>query len=308
VIRALSILALLARAAHADPATVAVFAPSAPFAATAQRVELATRLADHLAPALGGSATGRVYARATDFAAAVTRGEIAVALVDASYLAATSGYTVLATSLRGGEPATAWQLVARGAARIVDLRGKRVAVPSSGGRDHQFVYGVLLGGELARDHFAKLELAPDTAAALGGLALGKVDAAFVPTGAALPAGVTVVLALPAIANPTLVAYGPAAARAQALVAGRSSPRRLSTTATTASSPASGRPTARRCARSPPGSSRRRSARRCRRRRRASWCKTCSKAAPSRSRAPHRQRSRADARRWLRKHRDVTRTR
>jgi hypothetical protein len=202
-----SLLVALASPARAENITVGVFAPTAPFPTTGARVELASRLGDHLGKALGGTGTGRVYARAGDFAAAVKRGDVTVALVDATYLASAGGYTVIATSLRGGESAQAWQLVARGGAKIADLKGKRVLVPAIGGRETDFVVNVLLGGEVARDYFGKLEIAADTAAALSALGLGKADAAVVPAGIDLPGGVATVLVLPAIANPMLVAYG-----------------------------------------------------------------------------------------------------
>lgn len=203
----LAIVLGLAAPARADNLAVGVFAPSAPFPSTAARIDFASRLADHLGQALGGGGTGRVYARAGDFAAAVRRGDVTVALVDATYLASATGYTVLAASLRGGKTTHGWQLVARGATRIADLRGKRVLVPSTGGREADLVYNVLLGGEVARGYFGKLEVAADTASALSALALGRADVAVVPAGVELPAGTSTVLALPAIAGPLLVAYG-----------------------------------------------------------------------------------------------------
>lgn len=196
--------------ARADNVTVGLFAPSAPFASTAARVELATRLGAHLGKALGGTGVGRNYARAGDFASAVKKGDITVAVVDATYLAAAGGnYTVLAAAVRGTEGSSthAWQLVGRGAEKIADLKGKRVLVPSIGGRENDFVLNVLLGGEVTRDFFGKIEAAPDTASTLAALGLGKADAAVVPASVDLPAGVTTVLRLPSLAGPLLVAYG-----------------------------------------------------------------------------------------------------
>jgi len=201
------LLATATATAHAEPINVGVFAPSAPFPSTAARVELATRLGEHLGKALGGAGRGRVYARAGDFAAAVKKGEITVALVDAAYLARGGGFTVIAGSMRGGDTSQGWQLVTRGGGKIADLKGKRVLVPSNGGHETDFVLNVMLGGEVARDFFGKIEPATDTASALSALGLGKADAAVVPSGVELPGGVSVMLALPAVAGPTLVAYG-----------------------------------------------------------------------------------------------------
>jgi hypothetical protein len=203
--------------AGAQNVTVGLYAPTAPFPSSAARVELATRLGDHLGKALGGSGAGRNYARAGDFAAAVKRGDVNVALVDATYLAtAGGGYTVLAAGVRGGQTTHGWQLVARNAGKIAQLRGKRILVPSIGGRETDFVLNVLLGGDIARNYFGKVEAAPDTASALAALGLGKADAAVVPTGVELPGGTSVVLTLPALAGPVLVAYGATAQQRQAL--------------------------------------------------------------------------------------------
>lgn len=217
VLRLLVLSAVLASTAHAQNASVGLFAPSAPFPSTAARVELATRLGDHLGKALGGRGTGRNYARAGDFTAAVRRGDIVVALVDAPYLALAGGnYVVLAGAVRGGSSNQGWQLVARGASKIAELAGKRVLVPGVGGRETDFVLNVLLGGDLARDHFVKVEAAPDTASALAALGLGKADAAVVPAGVELPGGTNVVMTLPALPGQVLVAYNLTAAQRAAL--------------------------------------------------------------------------------------------
>lgn len=206
----LVVLAVAGSSAHAENVTLGVFAPSAPFPNTGARLELATKLADHLGKALGGRGTGKVYARASDFAAAVKKGDITVALVDAAYAASASGFTVIAAA-----PEQSWQLVARGASRILDLRGKRVLVPGNGGRETDFVLQVLFGG-LERDFFARIEVAPDTAATLAALSLGKADAAIVPAGVDLPAGYSRVSTLATLSGPVLVTYGLAAQQRQAL--------------------------------------------------------------------------------------------
>jgi len=197
----------LALPARADSLTVGVFAPAAPFPSTTARVELATRLGEHLGKALGRTGVGRVYARAADFAAAVKKNEVTVALVDPAYLASASGYTVIAASVRAGAIDQGWQLVAKGSTKFADLRGKRIQVPANGGRESAFVLEVLLGGNVSRDYFAKIEVAPDTASALAALDLGKTDIVAVPAGIGLPAGTKTVLALPGIVGPALVAYG-----------------------------------------------------------------------------------------------------
>jgi len=216
----LVVLALLALSsmAHAQNVTVGLFAPTAPFPSTPARVDLASKLGDHIGKALGGSGSGKVFARGADFAAAVKKGEVTIALVDAAYLAVAGGnYTVVAAAVRGGESTHGWQLVARGTdARLASLKGKRVLVPGIGGRESDFVQNVMFGGEIAKDFFGKVEAAPDTVSALAALGLGKADAAIVPTGVTLPQGAAVVLQLPALSGPVLVVYGGAAANKQAI--------------------------------------------------------------------------------------------
>jgi hypothetical protein len=216
----LAILTALAGAAAADNVTIGLYAPSEPFPSTAARVELAKKLGDHLGTALGGTGVGRVYARAGDFSSAVKKGEVTVAVVDATYLAgAGGGYTVIAVATRGGDATHGWQLVGRGADKVEQLRGKRIIVPSVGGRESDFVLNVLLAGDLPKDHFGKIEAAPDTASTLAALGLGKADGAVVPASVELPAGVTTILAFPQLSGPVLVAYGSVTApQKQALAA------------------------------------------------------------------------------------------
>lgn len=205
---AFAILLCCASVVHADTLTVGLFAPTAPFPSTATRVELASKLGEHFGKALGATGNGKVYARSSDFASAVKKGEVTVALVDATYLAAAGGnYTILAGAVRNGDSNHGWILIARGATKIADLKGKRVLVPAVGGRETDFVLNVLFGGEVGHDFFSKLEAAPDTASALAALNLGKAEAAVVPSGVDLPSGTTKLLDLPSLSGPVLVAYG-----------------------------------------------------------------------------------------------------
>jgi hypothetical protein len=203
-------------AAHPAPITIGLFAPSAPFPSTAARVELANRLGAELGKALKVPMAGRVYARAADFAAAVKKGEVTLAVVDPAYFAnADAVPRVIAASLVADAKADAktvraWQIVARGGARLAELKAKHVVVPSLGGREPDFVIDVLLDGAVGREFFGNIEVAPDTASALAALGLGKADAAVVPVTGALPPGtaaVPVAPALPMLPAPVLVVYG-----------------------------------------------------------------------------------------------------
>lgn len=208
-----------ASAARADTLTVGVYAPAAPFEGAAARVELATKLATTLASAVGADGVGRVYARAGDFAAAVKKGEVQVALVDATYVAAAGGGTVIAASVRDGDTAHAWQIVARGSAKdVLALQGKKLLVPALGGRESDFVLDAMFGGELPKGFFASIASSPDTASTLAALGAGKAEVAIVPGDAALPSGVTRVAALPAVPGPVLVVYGTTTAERRAQLA------------------------------------------------------------------------------------------
>lgn len=204
----LALVLALGGSARADTLTVGLFAPAAPFPSTAARVELATELGEHVGKALGQRAAGKVFARAIDFTAAIRKGEVTVALVDPVFLAGSGGgYTVVAAAVRGGQVEHGWQIVARGTANLAGLAGKRVLVPSIGGRESALVLDVLLAGEVGKDFFGAIEAAPDTASALAALELRKADAAVVPAGVALPAGTAVVATLPALLGPVVVTYG-----------------------------------------------------------------------------------------------------
>jgi hypothetical protein len=195
-----ALVAALAGTAAAAPVTSAC-APSTPFDGTA-RLDFANKLAAHLA---GADGVGRVYGKASDFAAALAKGDVQLAVVDAEFLATTGApHTALAVAVRDGDTAAPWQLVARGAAGILELRGKTVLVPITDGRHAAFVDNALLGGELAAG-FWKIEPSPDALSAVAAVGLGKADAAVVPSGVALPAGVTRVATLPSVSWPVLIA-------------------------------------------------------------------------------------------------------
>jgi hypothetical protein len=208
------LIALSGARAAADTLTIGVFAPAAPFDGNPARVAFASRLAAHVAAATGGEVIGRVYARAADLAAAMRRGEVHVGVVDAAYLAARGGDSdVLAAAVVGGASTQAWQLVTRAAAtRALDLRGRSLLVPTVGGREADLVANALFGGELPPRFWAGVTAAPDAASAVAAVGLGRADAAVVPAGVALPAGVRVVMALPRLPAPIAVGHGLGARR------------------------------------------------------------------------------------------------
>ncbi len=214
------LICLLASSAAADDLEIGLYAPTAPFAGTSARQDYITRLAKHLAASSGAKPIGRVYSRAGDFASAAKGGDLQLAVVDAAYLASIgSPYTVLATATRGGDTSSAWQLITRGGeATIAELKGKTLLCPTIGGKESELVNNALLGGELPKGFFAKIDTSPDVSSALTALGLGRADAAVIPGGLELPSGATRLATLPHVSWPVLVAFGGASAelRAQAL--------------------------------------------------------------------------------------------
>jgi hypothetical protein len=204
---AITALCLMAPAASAD-VTIGLFAPTAPFESSGDRVSFVNGLAGHLKGAAGGQAViGKVYADAGAFAAAIKKGEIQFAVIDAPF-GASNGlpYTILGAATREGSPAASWQLVAKSTIRSMrDLRGTKVAVPATGSRAQAFVTNVLLGGEVDASFFAGITEAPDGRSAVTMVSVGKVDAAFVPAGVDVPGGTTRLATLTSVGWPMFVA-------------------------------------------------------------------------------------------------------
>jgi ABC-type amino acid transport substrate-binding protein len=211
-----------AAAAAAAPAadrtvSVGLFAPAAPFSGPIPRLEFVSQLASHLAAALGAAkGTGRVYANAADFVSAARTGAIQYGVIDSNY-AASRGlpYRILATAVRGGATSASWVLLSSSpVGSISELRGRRLAVPRMGPRIKQFVSSVLLDHELSADFFGGVIAAPDSLSAIAAVSVGRADAAFVPDGLPVPAGISRVATVAEIGWPVFVAL-PAADPAEA---------------------------------------------------------------------------------------------
>lgn len=221
-LRALIVLAALValpRAAAADTITIGLYAPTAPFDGTGDRVSFVNALADHLGAEAGGDrVTGKVYSSATAFASAIKKREIQFAVIDAPYAAALGlPYKILAAATRDGSATVAWQLVGgAGVDSLADLRGKKVVVPTTGAKENAFVTNVLLDGEVDAGYFGKILEAVDARSALTMVSVGKADAAFVPAAADVPSGLSRVLTLGQVGWPMFVALpGADDARAKA---------------------------------------------------------------------------------------------
>lgn len=195
---------------------IGLYAPSAPFGGTSDRVQFITKLADHLSAELGVTVTGRVYSSGSALSDALKKGDVEFAVVDAPYLTMRGNpWKVLATAARAGGGTAAWQIVGSGA-RLSDLRGRKLAIAQINGKEAAFVTGVLLEGEVDDGFFGSLVATPDAVSAVKAVALGRADAAVVPVGVDTE-GLGVVVRVRAVGWPSLVADGKVDAKLQARV-------------------------------------------------------------------------------------------
>lgn len=201
-----------ARRAHAeDTITIGLFAPTAPFGGSGDRVSFVNALADHLSAEAGGAkVTGKVYSSASAFASAAKKGEIQFAVVDAPYAAAQGlPYKILAAAIRGGSSTASWQLLAgSGIKKLADLKGKKIAIPGTGAKVNAFLTNALLGGEVDVSYFGKIIEAGDAKSAATMVSVGKADAAIVPSGTDT-SGVGTVMSLGNVGWPMFVALSSA---------------------------------------------------------------------------------------------------
>ncbi len=195
-------------AAQSDTITIGLYAPTAPFDSTGDRNSFVNALARHLEEAAGGKkVVGKVYGSAGALASAIKSKEVQFAVLDAPYAAAIGlPYQELATAVRGGEGKAAWQLVgSKSVKKLSDLRGKKIAVPTTGAKESAFVTNALLGGEVDVSYFDKIVTASDSKSALTLVSVGKADAALVPGGIDLPGGLSRIMSLREVGWPMFVA-------------------------------------------------------------------------------------------------------
>lgn len=206
--RSLIILAVLlwSGVAAADTITVGLYAPTAPFGGSGDRVSFINSLAKHLEEDAGGNTvSGKVFSSASAFASAVKKGEVQFAVVDAPYAAAQGlPYKILAAATRNGSSTASWQLVATGGIKkLADLEGKKIAIPGTGSKVNAFLTNALFGGEVDASYFGKIIEAGDGNSAATMVSVGKADAAVVPSGTDL-SGATVVMNLTSVGWPMFV--------------------------------------------------------------------------------------------------------
>lgn len=209
-----AVIACLLPARAVADVTIGLYAPTAPFEGSGDRVSFINAVADHLAAKTGVKVAGKVYGTASAFAAAARKGEIQFAVVDAPYAAAHGlPYDIIAAATRTGAATAGWQLIAKSSiGTIRDLRRAKVAIPTVGAKAQAFVSNALLGGEVDANYFGALIEAADARSAITMITVGKADAAFVPAGIEAPPGTKRVTTLTSVGWPMFVALQSADAK------------------------------------------------------------------------------------------------
>ena len=174
-------LLLVSGVARAEEAklTIALYVPNAPFESGEARYNFVSKVAQAVTAA-GVPAEPKAFAKASDFEAAIKKNAVDFAIVDGVYLAERGvPWQVFASATSGGETSARWGLFSSEAGGIVEMQGKKLALPSTGGKDTQFIENALLDGELPK-HFGARQSTPDIASAVQAVTLKKAECVFAP--------------------------------------------------------------------------------------------------------------------------------
>lgn len=176
-----------ARAEPTKTLVIGLFVPTTPLGGQAEQLDFVSRLASHLEKGSDSvRVVGRAYSRASDFSAAVSKGEVQYAVADAPWVVSrsSSDIKVLGYLSRGGSTTVRWVIAAREPQRgLAELRGKTLAMPSPGARENDFLYRVLLEGEVGTGFLGSVRTTLDAASAVTSTQIGKADLAALPTSA-----------------------------------------------------------------------------------------------------------------------------
>lgn len=169
-------------ASQAQPTqlTVAIYAPSAGFASSADRLTYVQGLAKAIEKKTGIPTKGAAYVSFAD----VLKAKPDFAIVDGQCVAAKSPGTLLATASIDGSTQQSWALFSRGD-NLAALKGKKLAVIHTGCRDEDFVDNAMFESEVAaKGYFSALVNQIDAAGAIAAVRdYKKADAVFAPTSA-----------------------------------------------------------------------------------------------------------------------------
>lgn len=175
---------------------IGIFAPNSGFTG-GSAFSYITGLARHLQSVTGIPTTGKVWRSAVAFRSAA--GTMHFAVLDPVYLCRHKGYSVLATGQLGGGARASWGLYARaGINHLGDLRGKRLALATSGAGDVAFAEGMLGGRLKLEGYVGSFVYRSDLASAINAVKGGAADAVLAP--AALATGLRLVFSVPSVPN------------------------------------------------------------------------------------------------------------
>jgi len=172
---AAAVVAGLAGRAQAEEIVIGIYAPTAGFASSSDRLSYVSALAKAIEGALGGGVTvkGQSFSSLSQMAGAAQFG-----ILD-PLCAAGGKYSVLATATTGGSTEQTWALYAKGAANLPALKGKAVAYAKTGCNDQAFIENALLESEVPASFF-KLSAKDAITGAVTDVASGGSQAVFSP--------------------------------------------------------------------------------------------------------------------------------
>ncbi|MBK6847748.1 MAG: hypothetical protein IPG96_09500 [Proteobacteria bacterium] len=199
----------------AKPLTVALYAPDVAFASSAARYAYVTALAAHLGKALQRPVAGRAYKQSGDFDRDWRAGRISVAVVGSLKLAAGAREArVIASAAPRRTGVGDWTIMSA-TADLARLKNQVLQVPMMGPLTPAFLRYVLFADQLDPRSYFKLRLAPDLAAAVAAVRLGRAAAVLAPAGTA---GLRAVIGPVELPPPVLAVLDPglSAAEVQAI--------------------------------------------------------------------------------------------
>lgn len=187
-----------ARPARADELVIGIYAPTAGFASSSDRLSYVSALAKAIEGALGGGTTvkGQSFSSLSQMAGGAQFG-----ILD-PLCAAGNKYTVMATATVNGKTEQTWALYAKGASNLPALKDKAVAYAKTGCNDQAFIENALLESEVPASFF-KLSAKDAITGAVTDVASGGSQAVFAPPLGGTK-GLTKVFDVGSVPNPAFV--------------------------------------------------------------------------------------------------------
>ncbi len=204
-IAALAALAMisLARRGESQAASgglvVAMYAPTAGFSTSAERLQYLQGLARAIEGKVGSKVDGRVYSSLSQ----LRKARPDFAIIPGQCYATNRGWTLLANAQIRGSVERPWALYSSAGSSMQALRGKKLAYVQTGCRDGEFIENAMLESEVDISFFAGRVGKSDIGGAVAEVASYKgADAVFAPVG--MQKGLAKVFDTGDVANPAFV--------------------------------------------------------------------------------------------------------